>query len=92
MLIKVVLSADLHELVGAEKLSIDLPDGSLVRDLILYLGKLNDAIPRLLLRNGDLNENYIVLVNGRDIHWLNGLNTVLRDCDEVLIAPKAFIS
>jgi molybdopterin synthase sulfur carrier subunit len=69
-----------------------LPDGSLVRDLILYLGKLNDVIPRLLLRNGDLNENYIVLVNGRDIHWLNGLNTVLRDGDEVLIAPKVFIS
>lgn len=92
MLVKVILSADLHELIGAEKLNVSLPENSTVKDLILRLGSLNNAILKLLLRNGELNENYIVIVNGRDIHWLNELNTALHDGDEVLIAPKAFIS
>ncbi len=33
-----------------------------------------------------------MIVNGRDIYWLKGLLTNLSDGDEVLIAPKAFIS
>ncbi|MGC8606176.1 MAG: MoaD/ThiS family protein [Vulcanisaeta sp.] len=92
MNLRVVLSAQLHELVNAISLTIQVPNGYTVKDLIMKLGELNPEIPRMLLRRDELNENYIVIVNGRDIHWLRGLSTNLNDGDEVLIAPKAFIS
>ncbi len=92
MRVRVTLSAQLHELANAINLSVQLPCGSTVRDLIMRLGEVNPEIPKVLLRDGELNENYVVIVNGRDIQWLRGLSTVLNDGDEVLIAPRAFIS
>ncbi|GAB6944760.1 MoaD/ThiS family protein [Vulcanisaeta sp. JCM 14467] len=92
MKVRLILSANLHELANAVSITLDVPNGCTVRDLIIRLGELNPEIPRILLRGDELNENYIVIVNGRDIHWLRGLFTALNDGDEVLIAPKAFIS
>ncbi len=34
-----------------------------------------------------MSENYIFLVNGRDVRFLGGLDMVLRDGDEVSIFP-----
>nr|KJR72684.1 MAG: molybdenum biosynthesis protein MoaD [Vulcanisaeta sp. AZ3] len=92
MLVKVVFSAELHELTNETRLVVDLPEGSTVIDLIKSLHKVNKEIPGLLLRNGNLNDNFIIIVNGRDIQWLNGLNTRLHDGDYVLIAPKVFLA
>ncbi|MFB6470454.1 MAG: MoaD/ThiS family protein [Vulcanisaeta sp. AZ3] len=92
MLVKVVFSAELHELTNETRLVVDLPEGSTVIDLIKSLHKVNKEIPGLLLRNGNLNDNFIIIVNGRDIQWLNGLNTRLHDGDDVLIAPKVFLA
>ncbi len=92
MRVRVILSANLHELANAINITVQVPDGSTVKDLIIRLGELNPEIPKILLRGNELNENYVVIVNGRDIHWLRGLLTGLNDGDEVLIAPKAFIS
>ena len=92
MKVRVILSANLHELANAVSIALEMPNRCTVRDLIVRLGELNPEIPRILLRGSELNENYIVIVNGRDIHWLRGLSTALNDGDEVLIAPKAFIS
>ncbi|BDR91318.1 MoaD/ThiS family protein [Vulcanisaeta souniana] len=92
MKVRVVLSANLHELASSVSLVVQVPNEYTVRDLIIKLGELNPEIPKILLRGGELSESYIVIVNGRDIHWLKGLLTNLNDGDEVLIAPKAFIS
>ena len=92
MKVRVILSANLHELANAVNITLEVPSECTVRDLIIKLGEVNPEIPRILLRGDELNENYIVIVNGRDIQWLRGLLTGLNDGDEVLIAPKAFIS
>ncbi|WP_054854866.1 MoaD/ThiS family protein [Vulcanisaeta sp. JCM 16161] len=92
MKVKVILSANLHELANAVSITLQVPDGCTVKDLIMRLGEVNPEIPKILLKGDELNENYVVIVNGRDIYWLKGLFTNLSDGDEVLIAPKAFIS
>lgn len=92
MKVRVILSANLHELANAVSITLQVPSGYTVRDLIMKLGEVNPEIPKILLKGDELNENYIVIVNGRDIHWLRGLLTNLNDGDEILIAPKAFIS
>ncbi len=92
MKVRVILSANLHELANAVSVTLQVPSECTVKDLIIKLGEVNPEIPKILLKGDELNENYIVIVNGRDIHWLKGLLTNLNDGDEILIAPKAFIS
>ena len=37
--------------------------------------------------NGNLLQHIRLMVNGRDIAFLNGLQTILQDGDEILILP-----
>ncbi len=50
MKVRVVLSANLHELANAVSITLEVPSGYTVRDLIMKLGEVNPEIPRILLR------------------------------------------
>jgi molybdopterin synthase sulfur carrier subunit len=43
----------------------------------------------LLDERGNLRPMYNILVNGRAIEWLSGLETQLKDGDEVVFIPPA---
>ena len=40
-----------------------------------------------LLKDGELLSNAIVLVNGRNVHHLQGLDTAVKDSDEIALFP-----
>ena len=89
MKVRVRAFATLSGLLGHEEVVLELPDGSCVRDLLAELVErygraLRDA---LLDQDGRLARYVKVMVNGRDIDFLSGLSTELRDGDEVLIFP-----
>lgn len=71
---------------GTGVLYLDLPEGSTIEDLLRrleerYASRLDFG--RLI---GE-NPNVKVLVNGREITYLNGLRTRLRDGDSVAFVP-----
>jgi len=71
---------------GRGVLWIELPEGSSIRDLINALEK--NYRPKIdLSRVGEENSNIKVLVNGREITYLDGLETKLRDGDVVAFIP-----
>ncbi|HDD43121.1 MAG TPA: MoaD/ThiS family protein [Nitrososphaeria archaeon] len=71
---------------GRGVLWIELPEGSSIRDLINALEK--NYRPKIdLSRVGEENSNIKVLVNGREITYLDGLETRLRDGDVVAFIP-----
>jgi molybdopterin synthase subunit MoaD len=43
----------------------------------------------LLDEGGNLKPMYNILVNGRAVEWLNGLDTRLKNGDEVVFIPPA---
>jgi len=88
MKVKVRAFATLRDLIG-DQLVLELPEGStvgsLLDELVRQLGKgLEEAI---LDERGKPAKFVKIMVNGRDIDFLSGLDTVLRDGDEVSLFP-----
>lgn len=79
--------ATLREILGGTgMLYLELPDGLTIGDLLEKLGERYGSrldVDRLV---GE-NQNVKILVNGREITYLDGLKTGLRDGDSVAFIP-----
>lgn len=90
MKLRVKFLASLSELTGVLKTEVEVPDGLTVRKLIDILTERYVKLREELLdERGDLKPMYNILVNGRAIEWLGGLETQLKDGDEVVFIPPA---
>jgi MoaD family protein len=89
MVVVVKFVGALRNVSGASQLKIDCVKGLVLKDLISeVVGKM----PRLekSLLDKQLEEpksNALVLVNGREISVLGGLETALKDGDEIVFIP-----
>jgi len=80
-----------RSIVGKESFVLDMDAGKKIGELVNQLPELvgNEAFGRILI-DPDLNDprpNNVILVNGREISSLNGLETELKDGDEVVVIP-----
>ncbi len=90
MKLRVKFLASLYELTGMLKTEVEVPDGLTVRGLIDVLSEKYARLREELLdEGGNLKPMYNILVNGRAIEWLGGLDTLLKDGDEVVFIPPA---
>jgi molybdopterin synthase sulfur carrier subunit len=74
---------------GKEKLAVPCKKGASIVDLVNKLTEKLPALRRNLL-DEQLDEpktNALILVNGREISVLKGLETKLKDGDEVIFVP-----
>ena len=88
--VKVQTILYLSKIVGAREIDISVPDGCTLQGILenmvdtygdelashLFQPKSTTLLPYLRL-----------MVNGRDIAFLDGMNTLLKDGDEILILP-----
>ncbi len=91
MRVRVKFFGDLYELIGTFKLELEVTNGLSIRDLIdLISHTFNPKFTEAVLDgDGKLKGEYVVLVNGKAIEWLNGLATKLNNNDEVVFLPPA---
>jgi len=74
--------------IGSRKRMVELGDEAMVRDLILKLGGKIVGTESVFLGGHRLVESeLVVLVNGRNIRALNGINTALKEGDLVTFMP-----
>ena len=81
---------DLKEVVGQRLTEIDLPEGSTVGDFLAYMSeRWGDKLAgRLFDPDGGAVLPYVrIMVNGQTIQFLEGMETLLAERDEVLILP-----
>ena len=79
----------LRHLSGKTQLTINFKEGISIKELVT---KISQEIPELEKTFSDqqLNDsrsNSLILVNGREISVLNGLETKLNDGDEIVFVP-----
>jgi molybdopterin synthase sulfur carrier subunit len=80
------LYAFLRELAGERDVEVALPDGATVHDLISRLVELRPVLAERLLAVNDNAPRFVnILVNGKDIRDLDGLDTPVMSDDEVTI-------
>jgi len=80
--------------VGSSSIQLELPsDNPTVRTAIDVLSSYPPYKPlvRLLLsdQTGDPRSNAVIMVSGREISSLNGLETPILETDELLLLPVA---
>ncbi len=88
MRVEVRLLQELYFEAGRRhRLIVELPEDATVSDL---LSRLPEAVrKRVLEAPGRLRWPAVVLVNGRRIDFLEGLETRLHDGDVVVVSPRA---
>jgi sulfur-carrier protein len=79
----------LRHISGKTQLIVNYQEGISLKDL---LAKLSQELPMLEKTFGDQQlddsrSNSLILVNGREISVLSGLETKLNDCDEIVFIP-----
>ncbi|MDT7969947.1 MAG: MoaD/ThiS family protein [Vulcanisaeta sp.] len=90
MKVQVKFLASLYDVTKVLKTEIELPDNATVMDLIKTIDKaVSPNFSSVILDDGKLKDQYVVLINGRSIDFLHGLETRLNNGDEVTFLPPA---
>jgi len=88
--VRVRFMGDLRGLLGTQSLTITLPQGSSVGDLLLRLcDRYGEPFTRRIFSGeGVLHHYVLIFLDGRDIKELNGLATKLTRSDvEIVMLP-----
>jgi len=78
-----------RNLAGKGKFTLELSEGILFKEAIKQIIEKFPKIERALIdpELDDPKPNTLIIVNGREISVLNGLETLLKDGDEVVFVP-----
>jgi MoaD family protein len=79
-----------QRLSGKKKLQIELDDQATVKDVIAKISEIFSADFRDVLVDSQLDDprpNALILVGGKEISALDGLETEVKDSDEIVLVP-----
>ena len=88
--VKIYTVLALRKILGQKELEVSIPEKSTVKDLLSWMiNKWGDELSPHLFKSGSnlLLPHIRLMVNGRSIEFLNGMDTILRDGDEFLMLP-----
>lgn len=90
MRVKIYTILTLKEVIGQRELEISLKEGKTVKDLVDWMVETwGEKLSVHLFQPGtdQLLPHIRLMVNGRDIKFLNGMETAFQDGDEFLMLP-----
>jgi molybdopterin synthase sulfur carrier subunit len=89
MTITVKFIGALRHISGVDELALNGEEGTSIRALMNEITKEDPELKQSLIDQQleDPRLNALILVNGREISVLNGLDTSLKDGDEVVLVP-----
>ncbi len=88
--VKVHTILSIKKVLGKGELEVNIPAGNTLQDLLIRMVDTwgDKLASELFDKDSTKTLPYIrLIINGRDIEFLNGTKTVLNDGDEVLILP-----
>lgn len=90
MKVTCVFLQEFIKMAGAHKIAVELGEAATVRDLVEKLDReVAPGIKEKLLEGDQVKWPAEIAVNGRRIGFLQGLETRLREGDQVILSPRA---
>lgn len=84
------LNATLRDIVGAKMIDVNFRDGQTVRELLTAVAEVSPALAEAIVdQQGKLTGRVHILVHGRNIEWLQGLETVVTERDQLVFMPPS---
>ena len=78
----------LRQISGKTQLTVDFQEGMSLKDLIAEISREMPQLDKAFRDQlDDSRSNALVLINGREISVLNGLESTLNDGDEIVFIP-----
>ncbi len=88
MNVSVKFFAQLRDLTGKKtKIEFDLDEGATISHLLEELYQDSTIKKAMLDENDQINSDITILLNGREIRFLDGIDTILKSGDEISIFP-----
>jgi molybdopterin synthase sulfur carrier subunit len=85
---KVRIFGTLRQFIGAKKVEVEVEAGDTVRNMLEKLTAEYPALrERVLDDDGKLQSSINVLVNGRSIKFLDGLDSTIQEGDQLALFP-----
>jgi molybdopterin converting factor small subunit len=84
MVVTVKFVGSLRSLAGKSKLSLKIGETAPLTEVMKKMAK---ESPNLEPALANSKAGMLILVNGKEISVLNGLDTVLKDSDEIVLVP-----
>lgn len=81
------LFADLAETAGEKRVGVEVAPNETVEDALEALFEVHPELQDRVLENGELVDHLNVLVDGEDITNQDGIETTVRDVDELALFP-----
>jgi molybdopterin synthase sulfur carrier subunit len=72
---------------GSGETTVDVPENYTLRDLLRMIVKRKIRFKNAVLNDEGFRETVLILINQKDVGVLNGLDTELKDGDEVVFVP-----
>lgn len=87
-MINVKLFATLRDIAGAKEIDVPFEYGGTARDLVAAIEQANPALGHEILNDeGELSGTVHILVHGRNIVWLDNLDTVIEAGQDIDLVP-----
>jgi molybdopterin converting factor small subunit len=69
-------------------IELHVPEDSTVRQVVLQVVELGgEPLRNLVLENGKIDDNLIIMLNKRDVSTIGGVDIPVRDGDELALLP-----
>ncbi len=87
-MLTVKLLASLRDIAGSKELAVPFESGGTIRDLIQAIGEINPEIrAKIVNEEGKLTDAVQILIAGRNIKWLDGMDTVIDSEQNITLIP-----
>jgi sulfur-carrier protein len=84
------LFATLRDLAGVRELEVPFEHGQTVRELVETIRDIQPELAEEIVNaEGEMTGLVHILVHGRHTQWLDGLDTVIKDSDVVVLMPPS---
>ena len=87
--VKIIFFSILTDITEIEELTFPMDIDSNIRNLLEQLTlKFGEKFEELIFKNStDLSKYVLITINGKDIRTLKGLQTILKQDDEIFFVP-----
>jgi molybdopterin synthase sulfur carrier subunit len=83
------LLATLRDVAGTSQLDVPFEDGQTVRELLQTINDMCPSLGAKIIAGDELTGLVQILVHGRNISWLQGLDTTIQHDDVITLLPPS---
>jgi molybdopterin synthase sulfur carrier subunit len=86
----VKLFATLRDIAGASEIEVPFDRGGTARELIDAVESVSPGLAeKIVTPEGELTGAVHIFVGGRNVEWIDGLDTMIEDGEKVFLVPPA---